>query len=139
MNRMGTDLSSKNGPVSSISDLTPASGWEILDCSPTLDRQEIRVICTGNATDCYHLFLDGAEDTVVRLPPTVRHILTSFSISSPTYATWQCGASPFSRIVYIESSDDQSLPLWLRKKVSKTGGPTPEVLSITIDTDFSSV
>ena len=58
------------GSNSSISDLTPAGGWTIIDCNATSADQEIRLVCS-DTTKCDHLHLNGAENTVVRLPDDV--------------------------------------------------------------------
>lgn len=58
------------GSNSSISDLTTAGGWTILDCNSTSADQEIRLVC-HDPSKCNHLYLNGAENTVVRLPDGV--------------------------------------------------------------------
>ena len=58
------------GSNSSISDLTPAGGWTIIDCNATSADQEIRVVC-HDPSKCNHLHMNGAENTVVRLPDEV--------------------------------------------------------------------
>ena len=58
------------GSNSSISDLTAAGGWTIIDCNATSSDQEIRVVC-HDPSKCNHLHMNGAENTVVRLPDDV--------------------------------------------------------------------
>ena len=58
------------GSHSAISDTTPVGGWTILDCEATSADQEIRLVC-HDPTKCGHLYLNGAENTVVRLPDDV--------------------------------------------------------------------
>ena len=55
---------------SSISDITSAGGWTIIDCNATSADQEIRLVC-HDPSKCDHLYLNGAENTVVRLPNDV--------------------------------------------------------------------
>lgn len=40
----------------------------------------IRIICTGDDASCDHLHQNGAKDTLVRLPETVRFLSKSISI-----------------------------------------------------------
>jgi hypothetical protein len=55
-----------------ITDITPAGGWEILDCHPNKTEQEIRLVCTSPSAECGHLFANGgAEDKILRLPDSV--------------------------------------------------------------------
>ena len=58
------------GSNSSISDLTAAGGWTIIDCNATPADQNMRVVC-HDPSKCDHLHLNGAENTVVRLPDDV--------------------------------------------------------------------
>jgi hypothetical protein len=63
----------KWGAETAISDITTAGGWEILGCSPSALEQDIRLVCTGDESDCEHLYSGhGAVDTLVRLPESVR-------------------------------------------------------------------
>ena len=59
------------GSVNAISDLTPAAGWTILDCSAGEMGQTIRAVCTGSHAACAHLYNGGAKNTIVRLPDSV--------------------------------------------------------------------
>ncbi|KAF7794340.1 hypothetical protein EIP86_005474 [Pleurotus ostreatoroseus] len=61
----------QSGPSSAISDITPAAGWTILDCDPNSMAQDIRVVCTGDAASCNHIYQGGAVGTLVRLPENV--------------------------------------------------------------------
>lgn len=60
------------GSANALSDITPAAGCEIIDCTPDTLTQEIRLVCFNNDTgspDCDHLYQnDGAVGKVVRLP-----------------------------------------------------------------------
>ena len=62
----------QTGSNSSISDLTEAAGWTILDCDGSSADQDIRVVCGDSSLGCDHLYNNGAEYTVVRLPDEVR-------------------------------------------------------------------
>lgn len=64
-------LSTQDGSISSISDLTPAAGWTVLDCEPDSREQVLRVVCHDPSKGCDHLYLNGAEHTFVRLPKEV--------------------------------------------------------------------
>lgn len=61
----------QSGSTSAIADLTPAAGWQILNCNATAGAQDIRAICIGSDNDCSHLYQNGAVGTVVRLPDGV--------------------------------------------------------------------
>jgi prolyl-tRNA editing enzyme YbaK/EbsC (Cys-tRNA(Pro) deacylase) len=64
------------GAPAAISDVTTAAGWTILGCDPTALKQDIRLVCTGDAANCDHLFQGaGAVNTLVRLPQNVSYIL----------------------------------------------------------------
>jgi hypothetical protein len=53
----------------SLSDITSAACWEILNCDPkSTDPQDIRLVCVDQAKGCSHLFNGDAENTIVRLP-----------------------------------------------------------------------
>ncbi|KAF8502654.1 hypothetical protein F5888DRAFT_1607718 [Russula emetica] len=69
------------GPPSSISDITPATGWQITtSCDPSTTTQDIQLVCKDNNPDCDHLFQgNGAVNTIVRLPDS-------------------CGPMPFARV-----------------------------------------
>lgn len=64
-------LLKQSGSSSSISDITLAAGWEILNCSSSTSAQTIRLVCTGDEESCNHLLDNGAENTIVRLPSNV--------------------------------------------------------------------
>lgn len=59
------------GHPHSISDLSEASDWIVLDCSPEASEQEVRIVCANGDNGCAHLFRGGAEDTIIRLPKNV--------------------------------------------------------------------
>lgn len=61
----------QSGSSSAISDITPAAGWKILDCTDSSNTQTIRLVCVDENKGCVHLFQEGAQDTVVRLPEDV--------------------------------------------------------------------
>ena len=62
----------QSGSPTAISDLTPAAGWQILDCDANSTAQDIRVVCADPDAYCEHLFQGGAVGTIVRLPENVR-------------------------------------------------------------------
>jgi hypothetical protein len=62
------------GSDNAISDITPAAGWEIIDCSPDALQQDIRLVCKDDSSaNCAHLYggtttnNNGAVGKVVRL------------------------------------------------------------------------
>jgi hypothetical protein len=100
-----------SGPVSAISDITPAAGWQITKCDPTSSQQDIQLKCQDNNPDCNHLFQgNGAVNTLVRLPES-------------------CGPMPFARV-----AQHQVLQSNL---VSRGNGSEGPVHQLTLDTDFA--
>lgn len=61
----------QSGSATSISDITPAAGWDVLNCTTSTNSQTIQLVCTDEAKGCTHLFQKGAEHTIVRLPEDV--------------------------------------------------------------------
>ena len=61
----------KSGSPTAVSDLTPAAGWQILDCDSNSTAQDIRAVCADPSASCEHLFQGGAVGTIVRLPENV--------------------------------------------------------------------
>ncbi|KAJ7150476.1 hypothetical protein C8R43DRAFT_494845 [Mycena crocata] len=101
---------------SAISDITAAAGWTILNCDPDALAQDIRLVCTGDAADCDHLFQDGAKDTIVRLPNN-------------------CGKSPFARVSRDWVHADQSVPENVARQLARRQEPAP-VMGLALDTEF---
>jgi hypothetical protein len=61
---------SQSGSHRSVSDISKAGGWTILNCDPHAMEQDVRLVC--HSSDCNHLFNGhGAIDTLVRLPENV--------------------------------------------------------------------
>ncbi|KAH6897917.1 hypothetical protein BKA70DRAFT_745199 [Coprinopsis sp. MPI-PUGE-AT-0042] len=105
------------GSSSSISDITPAAGWEALECNPDALRQKLRLVCNGSP-NCGHLFVDGgALGKVVRLPE-------------------HCGKSPFARVKDFRVAKDQHIPDSVLSKIDRRLG-MPEVQEIELDINFS--
>ncbi|KAJ7249854.1 hypothetical protein C8J57DRAFT_1139113 [Mycena rebaudengoi] len=108
------------GNTAAISDITPAAGWEIIGCSPTALAQDIRLVCTGDKSQCQHLYSGhGAVDTLVRLPES-------------------CGKGPFARVAKAWVPKDQSLPPKLAARLARRAEPAPEVKALSLDTNFAS-
>ncbi|KLO17580.1 hypothetical protein SCHPADRAFT_936944 [Schizopora paradoxa] len=102
-----------SGPSSAISDITPAAGWKILNCTDSTNTQTIQLVCVDESLGCAHLFLEGAEDTVVRLPEG-------------------CGIAPFARVAKYWIPEDQSVapnPVGL-------SGTLSQVHNLKLDDDF---
>ncbi|PIL27869.1 hypothetical protein GSI_09991 [Ganoderma sinense ZZ0214-1] len=108
-----------SGSNSSISDLTPAGGWTIIDCNATAADQEIRVVCS-DASKCDHLNLNGAENTVVRLPD-------------------DCSSEPFAVVTRVWNHTDQSIPASRRSLLERRGVPQRPVQGISLSTDFAAI
>ncbi|PIL27871.1 hypothetical protein GSI_09993 [Ganoderma sinense ZZ0214-1] len=106
-----------SGSNSSISDLTTAGGWTILDCNATAADQEIRAVC-HDSSKCDHLNLNGAENTVVRLPN-------------------DCSSEPFAVVTRIWNHTDQSIPAGRRSLWKRRGGLQRSVQGITLSTNFA--
>ncbi|KAF9526795.1 hypothetical protein CPB83DRAFT_794315 [Crepidotus variabilis] len=110
------------GPTTAISDVTPAAGWNILNCSPDLLAQDIRLVCQDGKTEaCNHLFsntttLGNAVGKVVRLPEN-------------------CGKSAFAIVTNAQVSQDQSIPA--NSKVSRRDGSQPVVHALSLATKFT--
>ncbi|KAJ6546622.1 hypothetical protein B0H10DRAFT_2447526 [Mycena sp. CBHHK59/15] len=105
------------GASTAISDITTAAGWTILNCDPNALKQDIRLVCTGAASDCDHLFQgNGAVNTLVRLPQN-------------------CGASAFARVSRNWIHQDQSVPADIAKKLTRRQDPAL-VQGLAVDTQF---
>ncbi|KAI0762278.1 hypothetical protein C8Q74DRAFT_1371360 [Fomes fomentarius] len=89
-NEHGVGLLTINGSISSISDLTPAAGWTVLDCDSDSREQVLRVVCHDPSKGCDHLYLNGAEHTFVRLPK-------------------ECGSNLFAFVTHSWHHEDQSI------------------------------
>lgn len=105
------------GSSSSISDITPAAGWEVLECIPDALRQRLRLVCNGSP-NCGHLLMDGgALGKVVRLPE-------------------HCGKSPFSRVKEFRIAKDQTVPESVLSKLDRRLGK-PQVHEVELDINFN--
>lgn len=112
------------GSANTISDITPAAGWEIIDCAPGALAQEIRLVCLNNDTGspgCDHLYQnDGAVGKIIRLPES-------------------CGQNAFARVARAWDPEDQSLPSDLVARVLQRDSTTPPVKALALDANFSAV
>jgi len=100
-----------------LSDITSASGWDIINCDPkSTDPQDIRLVCVDQAKGCSQLFDGGVENTIVRLPES-------------------CAGGPFARVVKTWVDKDQSLPARLAKRGQTSG----QVRGLALDFDFSKI
>ncbi|OCB86992.1 hypothetical protein A7U60_g5882 [Sanghuangporus baumii] len=106
-----------SGSPSSISDITNAAGWEILDCSFDGSAHNVRLVCLDDDAGCSHIFQDGAEHTIVRLPQ-------------------HCGKGPFARISKSWLSEDQSIPHHIRMRMRKRSEDLALVHALSLDGDF---
>ncbi|KAI0755057.1 hypothetical protein C8Q80DRAFT_407559 [Daedaleopsis nitida] len=111
---------SVSGSHTSISDITAASGWTILDCDSFENGQKIRLACHDPQKGCGHLYLNGAEHTVVRLPH-------------------ECGTRPFGIVAREWDHEDQSIPQSKRSLLTRRDGSTPVVKGIRLTTNHSEI
>ncbi|KAJ8515528.1 hypothetical protein ONZ45_g7073 [Pleurotus djamor] len=107
------------GSPKTITDITPAAGWVILDCDPNVLAQDIRLVCQSDDEEgCQHIFShDGPMNKIVRLPES-------------------CGKGSFARIASMKVADDQSIPIHAESRIARRDGLAPQVHVLTIDTDF---
>jgi len=106
-----------SGSPSAISDITPAAGWQVLNCTNSASSQTISLVCTDENKGCGHLFQGGAQDTVIRLPEN-------------------CGSGPFVRVANHWIPDDQSTPSDVASNLTRRDGTFPQVHILQIDDDF---
>ncbi|KAH7091711.1 hypothetical protein BKA62DRAFT_87028 [Auriculariales sp. MPI-PUGE-AT-0066] len=114
-----------SGPSDLVADVSPASGWELLDCPDDWSKGavDIRAVCThlSPAESCDHLLEGGAENTVVRLPN-------------------ECGTGSFARVARWEVAEDQHVPAGsvadnkLRRRNLK-----PQVFAARLDYNFRAI
>ncbi|KLO17568.1 hypothetical protein SCHPADRAFT_160751 [Schizopora paradoxa] len=107
-----------SGSQTSISDITTAAGWQILNCTDSTNTQTIRLVCADKSLGCDHIFQNGAQDTIVRLPDG-------------------CGSGPFVRVANHSIPEDQSIPASVASRLRRRGGATSQVHSLQIDDNFA--
>ncbi|KAF8961154.1 hypothetical protein BDZ97DRAFT_1226986 [Flammula alnicola] len=112
------------GSNAAISDITPAAGWEIIDCSPDALEQNIRLVCkAGGSSDCANLHSNsknGAVGKLVRLPEN-------------------CGKSAFAVVTRAYLPQDQSIPSNVSSALARRAGSNTTVQGLQLSTNFSSV
>ncbi|KAL0960637.1 hypothetical protein HGRIS_005666 [Hohenbuehelia grisea] len=112
------------GSPKSLTDITDAAGWVVLDCDPHSMEQQIRLVCKSDnaeAAGCNHLFEHGGpNDKLVRLPES-------------------CGAGPFARIAKVHVDSDQKIPEHAHRKIVRRGDVMPLVHVVSIDTNYAAV
>ncbi|KAF7422330.1 hypothetical protein PC9H_010486 [Pleurotus ostreatus] len=105
------------GSSKSVTDITPAAGWVVLDCDRNALAQDIRLVCNGDDAGCNHMFdHDGPVHKIVRLPA-------------------ECGSAPFARIAAATVAENQSVP----SHVVRRDGSAPQVHTIRIDDNFAAI
>jgi hypothetical protein len=126
----------KTRTSSAISDITEAAGWKILNCSPDAIAQDIRIVCKDEAAgSCSHLYTDGAIDTLVRLPQTVR--LDFKYVHRIKIKLSKCGKMAFARLAREWDHEDQSLPN--SSFIVRRSGSQPVVKGMSLDTNFAAI
>ncbi|KAL5478595.1 hypothetical protein ACEPAI_2779 [Sanghuangporus weigelae] len=106
-----------SGSPSSISDITNAAGWEIINCSFDGSTHNVRLVCLDDDAGCSHIFKDGTEHTIVRLPQ-------------------YCGNGPFARVSKSWISEDQFIPQHIRARMRKRSEDSAPVHALRLDGDF---
>ncbi|KAH9920540.1 uncharacterized protein BXZ73DRAFT_104666 [Epithele typhae] len=106
------------GSSTGISDLTEAAGWVILGCNSTAADQDVRVACYDSDMGCDHLYLNGAENTIVRLPD-------------------ECASMPFALVLSVWDHEDQSIPASKRSLLTRRNGTDPIVKGMSLSTQFA--
>jgi len=108
------------GSPYSVSDITPAAGWHIINCTSSTNAQTINVVCMDSSMGCSHLFQKGAQNTVIRLPEG-------------------CGKGPFARVANYWIPSNQTLPASMAATLRKRDEPTPQVHALRLDANFDQV
>ncbi|KAI5115297.1 hypothetical protein M0805_002455 [Coniferiporia weirii] len=112
------------GAPYAISDVSPSSGWEILDCSPEeahANTLRVHLACSGDPASCAQLYERGAEHTLVRLPD-------------------DCGEAPFARVASATAFDDQApldLPPHVLDGLDRRGINHSKARILTLDTEYA--
>ncbi|EIM91799.1 uncharacterized protein STEHIDRAFT_116936 [Stereum hirsutum FP-91666 SS1] len=132
------------GSTTGISDITPSAGWLVLSCNtsasssavfistsanttsnPTSAQVDVRLVCSSEdmtAAGCDHLFANGAEGTLVRMPPAGEQ---------------NCTTAPFLRVAKAWVSEDQTIPGNVKRSIDSRGGDANvTVHALTLDTNF---
>ncbi|KLO17567.1 hypothetical protein SCHPADRAFT_936933 [Schizopora paradoxa] len=107
-----------SGSSSAISDITPAAGWFIQNCTSSTNSQTVKLICVDESKGCGHIFHDGAQETVVRLPD-------------------DCGSGPFVRVARHWVPDDQTIPSNVSLNLMRRDAIIPQVHMLQLDDDFA--
>jgi len=115
----GSGFVKLSGQPGAIKDITPAAGWEVLDCKHDQEAQSIRLVCKGDAEGCNHL-LNEPVGSIVRLPET-------------------CGKMAFARISAVEAAKDQAIPSSILPSVVRRDGSVAQVKMLHVDLDYEAV
>lgn len=131
----------QTGPPSAISDITEVAGWVVLNCTSDNTTQDLRLVCASGTDDCDHLYLGGAEGTIVRLPSNVRipEPLPERLFLSIYPCFDQCGKGPFARVAKSWVSEDQGIPDHVARRLVKRDGVLPQVQALSLDPHFHKV
>ena len=96
-------------------------------------------MCHDPTLGCDHLYENGAEQTLVRLPDAVSlSFLELFREGGAHYLYVQCGPTPFALVVREWHHEDQDIPASHLKRVMRRDGTLPPVRGIRLSTDFRS-
>ncbi|PPR00468.1 hypothetical protein CVT24_004529 [Panaeolus cyanescens] len=103
----------------SVSSLAVQSDWVITDCDARSDQpQQVPMYCSKSGSEgCQHVFVDGAEHTIVELPKS-------------------CGLGPYARVISIEPHPDQNI---LNQFHSKVKPASESVMLLSFDYNFAAI
>ncbi|KIJ29745.1 hypothetical protein M422DRAFT_54033 [Sphaerobolus stellatus SS14] len=107
-----------------LSDITQAAGWKVWQCNPQWADGEhsLLMVCDGTPAQvalCNHVYENGANNTVVRLPDN-------------------CAKGPFARVKSTFEPTNATIPATILATMK--GNPkTVAVRGLTLDFDFKSI
>ncbi|KDR74915.1 hypothetical protein GALMADRAFT_141231 [Galerina marginata CBS 339.88] len=105
--------------ASSVSSMNLQSNWVLTGCDAKSDQpQQVAVYCSvPNSATCQHVFIGGAENTIVELPKS-------------------CGLGPYARVVSLEVHSNQ----FVLTGAHATAKPASEnVYTLSFDYNFAAI
>lgn len=112
-----------------------------MDCNPEWEDgpHDIRLVCDGSPEQtalCQHVYENGAENMVVRLPQNASPIFFDNDSFPKTGLFPQCGVGPFARVNKTYEPTNQTIPEHIKRELSSRA---TQVRGMTLDYDFKSV